>query len=84
MPGVYGGITDKFPVGAFMEKGLTLKTGQTHTQKYMAKLLDLVVKKKIDPTFVISHRLNLEQAAEGYDMFKNKQDEVTKVVLKAN
>jgi threonine dehydrogenase-like Zn-dependent dehydrogenase len=82
VPGVYGGISDKFPVGAFMEKGLTLKTGQTHTQKYMAKLLDMVVEGKIDPTFVISHRLPLEQAAEGYKMFKTQQDEVTKVVLR--
>ena len=84
VPGVYGGITDKFPVGAFMEKGITMKTGQTHTQKYMAKLLDMVVEGKIDPTFVISHRLPLEQAAEGYKMFKDQQDEVTKVVLKTD
>lgn len=84
VPGVYGGITDKFPVGAFMEKGITMKTGQTHTQKYMTKLLGMVVEGKIDPTFVISHRLPLEQAAEGYKMFKDQQDEVTKVVLKTD
>ncbi len=82
VPGVYGGVTDKFPVGAFMEKGLTLKTGQTHTQKYMTKLLDMVVEGKIDPSFVISHELPLERAAEGYKMFKEQQDEVTKVVLR--
>jgi threonine dehydrogenase-like Zn-dependent dehydrogenase len=82
VPGVYGGFVDHFPAGAFMEKGLTLKTGQTHTQKYMRPLLDLIVEGKIDPTFVISHRLPLEQAAEGYKMFKDRQDEVTKVVLK--
>jgi threonine dehydrogenase-like Zn-dependent dehydrogenase len=82
VPGVYGGITDKFPVGAFMEKGLTLKTGQTHTQKYMTKLLEMVVERKIDPTFVISHRMALEDAAEGYKMFKNQQDEVTKIVMR--
>ncbi len=84
VPGVYGGVTDKFPVGAFMEKGLTLKTGQTHTHRYMSKLLDMVVEGRIDPTFVISHRLPLEQAAEGYRMFKDQQDEVTKVVLKTD
>jgi threonine dehydrogenase-like Zn-dependent dehydrogenase len=82
VPGVYGGLTDKFPVGAFMEKGLTLKTGQTHTQKYMRPLLEMIQDGRIDPSFVISHRLSLEQAAEGYKMFKEKQDEVTKVVLR--
>lgn len=82
VPGVYGGITDKFPVGAFMEKGLTMKTGQTHTHKYMKLLLDMIEAGQIDPTFVISHRLPLEDAAEGYKMFKDKQDEVTKVVLR--
>lgn len=82
VPGVYGGITDKFPVGAFMEKGLTMKTGQTHTHKYMKLLLDMIEAGQIDPTFVISHRLPLEQAAEGYKLFKNNQDEVTKVVLR--
>jgi threonine dehydrogenase-like Zn-dependent dehydrogenase len=82
VPGVYGGFADKFPVGAFMEKGLTLKTGQTHTHKYMRPLLELIQQGRIDPTFVISHRLPLEEAAEGYKMFKEKQDEVTKVVLR--
>ena len=82
VPGVYGGVTDKFPVGAFMEKGLTMRTGQTHTQKYMKLLLDMIEAGQIDPTFVISHRLPLEDAAEGYKMFKDKQDEVTKVVLR--
>lgn len=84
VPGVYGGISDKFPVGAFMEKGLTLKTGQTHTQKYMRPLLEMVLDGRIDPTFVISHRLPLEKAAEGYEMFKTQQDDVTKVVLKTD
>ena len=82
VPGVYGGITDKFPVGAFMEKGLTMKTGQTHTHKYMKLLLEMIEAGQIDPTFVISHRLPLEDAAEGYKMFKEQQDEVTKVVLR--
>lgn len=82
VPGVYGGVTDKFPVGAFMEKGLTMKTGQTHTQKYMKQLLELIQSGQIDPTFVISHRLPLEEAAQGYRLFKDNQDEVTKVVLR--
>jgi threonine dehydrogenase-like Zn-dependent dehydrogenase len=82
IPGVYGGFLDKFPIGALMEKGITVKTGQTHVQKYTRKLLDLIGEGKIDTTYVISHRLPLEEAPEGYKMFKEKQDEVTKVVLK--
>jgi threonine dehydrogenase-like Zn-dependent dehydrogenase len=82
IPGVYGGVADKFPIGALMEKGLTVKSGQTHVQKYMPKLLDMVLEGRIDTTFLISHRLPLEDAAEGYRMFKEQQNEVTKVVLK--
>jgi threonine dehydrogenase-like Zn-dependent dehydrogenase len=84
IPGVYGGFIDKFPVGAMMEKGLTIKTGQTHTQKYMRPLLEMIGEGKIDTTYLISHRLPLEQAAEGYKNFNTKQDEWTKVVLKPN
>ncbi len=82
VPGVYGGVADKWPVGAFMEKGLTLKTGQTHVQRYLPQLLQLVLDGKIDTTDLISHRLPLEQAAEGYKNFKENQNEWTKVVLK--
>jgi threonine dehydrogenase-like Zn-dependent dehydrogenase len=82
IPGVYGGMADKFPVGALMEKGLTIKTGQTHVQKYMPRLLDMILEGKIDTTFLISHRLPLEEAAQGYKMFKEQQNEVTKVILK--
>jgi threonine dehydrogenase-like Zn-dependent dehydrogenase len=82
MPAVYGGFVDKFPLGAFMEKGLTLKTGQTHVQHYMPGLLNAIIEDKIDTTFLISHRLPLEEAAEGYRMFHDDQNEVTKVVLK--
>jgi len=82
MPAVYGGFVDKFPLGAFMEKGLTLKTGQTHVQHYMPGLLNAIMEDKIDTTFLISHRLPLEEAAEGYRMFHDHQNEVTKVVLK--
>jgi threonine dehydrogenase-like Zn-dependent dehydrogenase len=82
MPAVYGGIVDKFPLGALMEKGLTLKTGQTNVQRYLPGLLNAIIEDKIDTTFLISHRLPLEQAPEGYKMFHDKQNEVTKIVLK--
>ena len=82
IPGVYGGMADKFPIGALMEKGLTVKTGQTHVQKYMPKLLEMIGEGKIDTTYIISHRLPLEDAPKGYKMFKEQQNEVTKVVLK--
>jgi len=82
MPGVYGGMLDKFPLGALMEKGLQLKTGQTHVQAYTDKLLQRIRDKQVDTTFLISHRLPLEQAPLGYDNFANNQDEWTKVVLK--
>ena len=81
VPGVYGGFLDKIPFGAVVQKALTIKSGQTHMQKYMRPLLDHIEKGEIDPTFIISTRLPLEKAAEGYAMFKNDQDDVTKVVL---
>jgi threonine dehydrogenase-like Zn-dependent dehydrogenase len=82
MPAVYGGFVDKFPLGAFMEKGLTLKTGQTSVQHYMPALLNAIVEGKIDTTFLISHRMSLEDAPKGYKMFHDNQNKVTKVVLK--
>ncbi|WP_066527406.1 zinc-dependent alcohol dehydrogenase [Erythrobacter sp. CCH5-A1] len=82
VPGVYGGMTDKFPLGALMEKGLQLRTGQTHVQRYMKDLLARIEEGKLDTTFLISHRLPLEKAAEGYKHFKEQQDSWTKVVLK--
>lgn len=82
VPGVYGGLTDKFPLGAVMEKGLELRTGQTHVQRYMKDLLTKIEDGTLDTTFLISHRLPLEQAAEGYKNFKEQQDTWTKVVLK--
>ncbi len=82
VPGVYGGLADKFPIGALMEKGLQLKTGQTHVQKYMPQLLEMIGEGKIDTTWLISHRMDLEDAPKGYKMFKEQQNEVTKVVLK--
>ncbi|MFZ5707982.1 MAG: zinc-dependent alcohol dehydrogenase [Pseudomonadota bacterium] len=82
MPAVYGGLADKFPLGALMEKGLTLKTGQTHVQRYLPALLQAVLEDKIDTTFLISHRLPLEQAPDGYRLFHDEQNEATKIVLK--
>lgn len=82
MPGVYGGMTDTFPSGALMQKGLTVRSGQTHVQRYTAPLLERIAAGEIDTTFLISHRLPLEQAAKGYRNFAFKQNDWTKVVLK--
>lgn len=82
IPGVYGGFVDKFPIGALMQKGLTIRTGQTHVQRYLPLLLEMIEEKKLDTTFLISHRLPLEDAAEGYRLFADEQNETTKVVLK--
>jgi threonine dehydrogenase-like Zn-dependent dehydrogenase len=82
IPGVYGGFADKFPLGAVMEKGLQIRTGQTHVQKYMKDLLARIEDGTLDTTFLISHVLPLEDAAEGYRNFKQNQNEWTKVVLK--
>lgn len=81
MPGVYSGFADKVPTGAFMNKALTWKTGQTHMQAYMPKLLKLIEEGKIDPSFLISHRMPLEEAPRGYEIFYKKQESCTKVVL---
>ncbi|WBY16375.1 glutathione-dependent formaldehyde dehydrogenase [Erythrobacteraceae bacterium WH01K] len=82
IPGVYGGMTDKFPLGALMEKGLQVRAGQTHVQRYTKPLLDKIEDGTIDTTFLISHRLPLEDAPRGYKNFREEQDSWTKVVLK--
>ncbi len=82
VPGVFGGLIDKFPMGSFMNRALTMKTGQTHVQRYMKPLLDRIQKGEIDPSFIITHRLPLDRAPEAYQMFCDKQDECLKVVLK--
>jgi threonine dehydrogenase-like Zn-dependent dehydrogenase len=82
MPGVYVGAGDKIPIGAFMNKGLTWKTGQTHMQKYMPMLLERIQNGDIDPSFIITHEIPLDDAPRGYEMFKHKQDGCIKVVLK--
>jgi len=80
--GVYGGFIDKFPMGAVMNRSLTIRAGQCHVQRYLRPLLTRIEAGEIDPSFVISHRMPLEDAAKGYEIFKNKQDDCTKVVLK--
>src|SRR3954464_15800174 len=80
--GVYGGFIDKFPIGAVMNRSLTIKSGQCHVQRYMKPLLERIQKGDIDPTFVITHRMSLEDAPKGYDIFKHKEDDCVKVVLK--
>ena len=82
IPGVYGGMTDKFPLGALMEKGLQVRSGQTHVQRYTKDLLAKIEDGTLDTTFLISHRLPLEDAARGYKCFREEQDSWTKVILK--
>jgi threonine dehydrogenase-like Zn-dependent dehydrogenase len=82
VPGVYIGFPDKLPFGAFMNKALTMKTGQTHTQRYMKLLLDKILDGEIDPSFVITHKLPLSDGPAAYRVFRDKQDECIKVVLK--
>lgn len=82
IPGVYGGFIDKMPMGAAFSKGLTLRMGQTHVHKYMPTLLDRIQRGDIDPTYIITHRLGLDEAPQSYETFKKKQDGCIKVVLK--
>jgi threonine dehydrogenase-like Zn-dependent dehydrogenase len=81
--GVYAGLVDKFPLGPLMNRGLTIRTGQCHVHRYMAPLLQRIERGEIDPSFVVSHHMNLSEAAQGYDMFMHKQDEVMKIVLRS-
>lgn len=81
MPGVYLGFLDKVPMGAFMNKGLTLKTGQTHTHRYLEPLLAKVLNGEIDPSFIITHRAGLEDGPELYRTFRDKADGCIKVVM---
>jgi threonine dehydrogenase-like Zn-dependent dehydrogenase len=73
---------DKVPFGSIVNKALTIKSGQTHVQRYLRPLLELIEQGKIDPSFVVSHRLRLDEAPQGYAMFRDKQHECIKVVLK--
>jgi len=80
--GVYGGFIDKFPIGAVMNRSLTIRSGQTHVQRYLHPLLERVQRGEIDPSFVITHRMSLGEAPDGYRMFRDKQDDCVKVVLR--
>ena len=82
IPGVNVGMIDKFPFGAAMTKGLTIRTGQTHVQRYTEPLLKLVEDGSLDPSFVISHRAPLADAPALYKTFRDKKDGCIKVVLK--
>ena len=81
IPGVYGGFIDKVPIGAAFNKGLTLKMGQTHVHRYLPRLLSLIETGKIDPSFVITHRVPLDDAPEMYKTFRDKMDGCIKVVM---
>ncbi len=83
LAGVYGGFLDKVPMGAAFNKGLTFKMGQTHVHRYLRPLLERIQNGEIDPSFVITHKMSLEDAPKGYEIFKNKKDNCIKVVLKA-
>jgi threonine dehydrogenase-like Zn-dependent dehydrogenase len=80
--GVYGGLMDKFPAGALMNKGLTLKSGQCHVHRYKDRLYEHIRNGDINPSFVVTHRVELGLAPDAYETFKHKRDECVKVVLK--
>jgi threonine dehydrogenase-like Zn-dependent dehydrogenase len=81
IPGVYGGLLDKVPFGAAFGKGITMKMGQTNMHNYMSPLLKRIEKRQIDPTYIISHRIRLEDAPEMYEIWRDKKDKVTKIVI---
>ncbi len=80
--GVYGGVVDKFPMGSVMNRSLTIKSGQTHVQRYLRPLLERIERGDVDPSFVFTHTMSLDDAPQGYETFKHKRDECMKVVLK--
>ena len=82
VPGVYGGFIDKVPFGSIVNKALTIKSGQTHVHRYMRPLLERIENGEIDPSFIITHRIRLDEAPLGYEVFRNKEDECVKVVMK--
>ena len=82
IPGVYGGVIDKLNIGAAFNKGLTLRMGQTHVQRYLPALLKYIQEGDVDPSFVITHRMSLAEAPQGYETFKQKEDGCVKIVLR--
>jgi threonine dehydrogenase-like Zn-dependent dehydrogenase len=81
IPGVYGGLLDKVPFGAAFGKGITMKMGQTNMHKYMKPLLERIEQGQIDPSYIISHRITLEEAPEMYKVWRDKKERVTKIVI---
>jgi threonine dehydrogenase-like Zn-dependent dehydrogenase len=81
IPGVYGGFLDKVPLGAAFAKGLTLRMGQTHVHRYMRPLLERITRGHLDPSLIITHRLSLDEAPRGYELFRDKREGCVKVVL---
>jgi threonine dehydrogenase-like Zn-dependent dehydrogenase len=81
VPGVYGGLIDKFPIGAAFAKGLTFKMGQTHVPRYLQPLMDRIQRGEIDPSFLITHRLKIDDAAAGYHTFRYDPEDCIKVVM---
>jgi threonine dehydrogenase-like Zn-dependent dehydrogenase len=82
VPGVYGGFLDKVPFGSVVNKALTIKSGQTHVQRYMRPLLEKIEQGVLDPSFVVTHTLALDEAPRGFELFRKKQDDCIKIVLK--
>ena len=82
IPGVYAGFLDKIPFGSAFGKGLRFNMGQTHTQRFMKPLLDVIMEGKIDPSVIISHRINIEDGPEAYKQFNDNKDEFRKVIIK--
>ena len=81
IPGVYGGLLDKVPFGAAFGKGITMKMGQTNMHTYMKPLLQRIEKGEIDPSYIISHRITLEDAPRMYEVWRDKKEAVTKIVI---
>jgi threonine dehydrogenase-like Zn-dependent dehydrogenase len=81
IPGVYGGLLDKVPFGAAFGKGITMKMGQTNMHNYMKPLLERIEKGQIDPSYIISHRITLDEAPEMYKVWRDKEQSVTKIVI---
>jgi threonine dehydrogenase-like Zn-dependent dehydrogenase len=81
IPGVYGGLLDKVPFGAAFGKGITMKMGQTNMHNYMKPLLDRIESGQIDPSYIISHRITLEEAPRMYEVWRDKRESVTKIVI---
>jgi threonine dehydrogenase-like Zn-dependent dehydrogenase len=81
IPGVYGGMLDKVPFGAAFGKGITMKMGQTNMHTYMKPLLERIEKGQIDPSYIISHRISLDEAPAMYEVWRDKKENVTKIVI---